>query len=536
MINTSYIQRTFKGALVNTCIYILFLLSSYSFGESRDFLDYSLNMNESYQVNYGSLFMPESLSYQKIIDAQKHFKSYNEFILYLSKSRPSLFKKPVLIHTSGSLQYADTNHPRVILSDGNIFFGFAENPHNSSREVEIIEFDKNKKIFLAHEIVFPKNDKVQFLESPQKCTSCHGSPIRPLWKPYDIWPNTFGSLAETFSSDTEAAAYDAFFNQANSGIYSYISRSSNLVSAQNTADFTMMLASLNQIRVNKILNKRKSEIHALRYFLIAAFNGCFEDTQIKDKKLQAPEEFFSKNTIKNMLPYEFYKQDTIKARKKMQSDLDQQYFSIFNLYIKNIAISQRLDFENFVIAPVRWLLEPFGLYWREIAFADGVNNYSVQVPSNLIFEWSTGMAEVFNDLFVEMKPELQSFAGNNYKKKQFPLFNCTDLKLKSLEATKSLTIPTSKDILKNSSRWNVKIGLSPMSRCIKCHTDRTQIDVATPFIPFDHNLELKDWLQMGNNYEKTILHIKSGSMPKGSILNPDEKNNIIDSLNIIKNL
>lgn len=518
--------------------FVLILSHSLSSFGQYNFMDYSLKIDDSYQINYGALFDTDALTYQKIVNDKNEFQNYDDFLRYLSKKRPTLFDKPVLVHSSGSIQFADKNHPRVLLSDGNIFFGFSENPNNKARDVEIIEFDKKKKAFVAHEISFTEKNETLFTESPLKCFACHGNPIRPLWKPYDIWPTAFGSQSDTFSSDQESTAYFNFLNQPEkTGIYTYIKYETDLLSSQNLVEFTMMLTSLNQIRANEILKKNKNAIFSLRYYLIAAFNGCFDKDPIKNKPLYSPEEFMSPDALKELPPFVFYQNDTIEARSAMMKYLNLQYFSIFNSDLKNISISERLDFENNLIAPARWVLEPLGIYWREMSLADGTNDYSVQTPSNLIVEWSTGMAEIFNEVFVEMTPTLVAIGGVDPEIKRFPMFDCSQLKLKSIAATKNMTFPLANYSVETSSRDNTFIGLSSMSRCIKCHSEGSQLTITqAPLIPFDDNMKLAKWLNTANNFQKTISHISKGSMPKNSILSSDEKDSISAVLRHIRDM
>jgi hypothetical protein len=130
----------------------------------------------------------------------------------------SLRSKFVLVFKSRSLQTASYQDPRAILFGDDATFILSFNGSADQRgfdDLEMAEFDNQKKQFIYHEILFPspsKNRKAfTFSESnPEKCQKCHGNPARPIWDTHPLWPGAYGQVYHAPLAKTEAAGLAGF--------------------------------------------------------------------------------------------------------------------------------------------------------------------------------------------------------------------------------------------------------------------------------------------------------------------------------------
>jgi hypothetical protein len=131
----------------------------------------------------------------------------------------ALRSRYALIFSSRSLQQATYSAPRVILygSDAHLVLTF--NGHVSQRgfnTVETLEFGPDKR-FRLREIRFPppgSNAAVFFSEpNPATCQVCHGSPARPVWDSWPLWPGAYGQRYDAPLSAQERAGLESFLAQ-----------------------------------------------------------------------------------------------------------------------------------------------------------------------------------------------------------------------------------------------------------------------------------------------------------------------------------
>lgn len=197
-------------------ILALLALSSLLHARPLDFTAFGPRLQADYRFDM-SAFLPANRLRLDEIQELVVGRSYEEFLDELKARRPGFFENPVFIHDSGSLQYADREHPRVILFGEGLMLAFAEDPRSQDRAVEVIAF--NGKTFEFAEIKFSGNDS-RFHAQPKNCESCHGVNGKPLWDPYDFWPNAYGSAIARFKTDAERKAYDGVrLNPGKAGIY-----------------------------------------------------------------------------------------------------------------------------------------------------------------------------------------------------------------------------------------------------------------------------------------------------------------------------
>lgn len=102
----------------------------------------------------------------------------------------------ILLYQSKSLQHATPLAPRAIYFNPDLIV--AHNGHQAesgSNTVEVIHVDREEGKFDFQEIVFFENENLPpvFSEiNPQRCLACHGTPARPIWATYGVWPGVYG--------------------------------------------------------------------------------------------------------------------------------------------------------------------------------------------------------------------------------------------------------------------------------------------------------------------------------------------------------
>ena len=124
----------------------------------------------------------------------KNVKTVENFLSILP---PGLKKKPILMYRSRSLQGASFESPRAILYSTSSNLTIALNggpPQSSGNDVEIMEFNPKTKGFEFHEISF-RSPSTPLVQGDSRCVQCHGTPTRPIWDSYDLWPGMYGSDA-----------------------------------------------------------------------------------------------------------------------------------------------------------------------------------------------------------------------------------------------------------------------------------------------------------------------------------------------------
>ena len=139
--------------------------------------------------------------------------------------------KYVVVFRSRSLQSASYKNPRVIFYADNAKFMLSFNGDENQRgfyELEVAEFDSEKKEFNYREIIFPGPGSVQtavsFSEAnPATCLKCHTEPARPIWDSHPIWPGAYGQIYHTPLSNSEEAGLKEFLAaQPNHPRYRYL--------------------------------------------------------------------------------------------------------------------------------------------------------------------------------------------------------------------------------------------------------------------------------------------------------------------------
>lgn len=154
------------------------------------------------------------------------FNSLEDLLRQIKAREPEMFKYPVLVHHSRSLQSATYENPRTILisKNGRLIISFnGSSSQNGGDRIEVIEYNTQQSKFEFSEVNYSK-EKPQFRSNPPECANCHLSPsgnknnLRPIWDHYHGWPRTYGSSdierPDTKGPNPEFSGFQAFKSKA----------------------------------------------------------------------------------------------------------------------------------------------------------------------------------------------------------------------------------------------------------------------------------------------------------------------------------
>jgi hypothetical protein len=119
-------------------------------------------------------------------------------------SLPDIFKNNfTLIYNSPSMQGSTFQHPRALLSneDASLVITFNGDPEQRGyNHLEAVQFVKEEGRWEFYDLNFEGDTPQLSSPNPGVCMSCHQYPgrttadPRPNWEPYNLWPNSYGSL------------------------------------------------------------------------------------------------------------------------------------------------------------------------------------------------------------------------------------------------------------------------------------------------------------------------------------------------------
>ena len=448
------------------------------------------------------------------------FNDYPQFIDYLLKQAPSLKNHFILLHHSQSLQLASPEHPRVVLFDGGMMIAFAEHPENRQIKVEILESDPQTYELRPREIVFAK-DGIEFRHEPKACVSCHGNPAKPLWDPYDFWPNAFGAAVGQLHTQQEKDAYVRLKKNAKSS--PLLSRLQlkpqiGLGNEENTA-FTQFI---HQINLGQWMKREFTarDLSAIQYPLIATFGSCFSEFPRRSFEQQKQQllEYLPGIGAAEVSRLDAIYQDVVQARARTKGFQDQLVASYFpSPVIIGRIDHERLGAESGGVALVRWLLDLAGVNAANLSTSHIANDYLFSSPSFFLLDALVVLLEVRPDLFtgLQMTPtDLHSGIPAWLK------VDCAELKAKSLASRQGSVART--------TLWRphtqVQFERPPIARCAKCHTEG--FDSKAPPLPFEDTRLLAHRLRttrLGDQIIKRIEAQGEDQMPPGNPLSADEK-------------
>ena len=501
---------------------------------SREYIPtdfYQFFGNPKIQENF---FPKKRISYQDI--KTWPFDSYESFLEQLNEKRPQFFQNEVLIHTSSSLQPSSLKSPRILLFGDGLVMAFNEiqGSESKSHRVEVIEFDRDKAQFIPREILFNRLKKkgVQFNDQPTSCLACHGEPFRPIWNPYDFWSRAFGSRIGRIGSDQEEKAYHQYFASSQKGIRKYLKKDAipegDHLMLRSIEAFTGYMNTLNSITMGKLLASKN--LDALEYPLLWILNYCAsnENNQDSTRGDQAFLSLFSDDFhAQAPLSFEALQKETQLARNWFKTYSDRIYAEVFpNIQKEYFFIDHnRLRDEAFTVTRLRYLLENKGISLRNLVLSHGANDYFFSTPNNFIADLKNTYEHYLNQSASE---ELKNATS----------YSCQQLEDISRSLNQDFNSEASRTHIQQSRFDRPQKDLSPMGKCMKCHTlDYNQPKTKGPYIPFDDSAKMQKLLKTTGLGEEIKYRISTedsfDQMPPKARLSSEEisaLNEYVDTL------
>jgi mono/diheme cytochrome c family protein len=512
---------------------VLLLYSSISWARPYDFTTFGPRMSPDYQLSLSAFLPPDRLSLQEIREQIPHLSTYDDFLNFIAKRRPILLENPVLIHDSGSLQYSDRERPRVILFGDGLMLAFAEDPRRENRTVEIIAFDEQAQGFQFAELRFG-GEGARFQDQPRNCQSCHGTAPKPLWDPYDFWPNAYGSAIARFGTVAEKNDYEKIRLQtAKTGIYQHLkwpTLSGNNRGLDGIESFTQYVNQLQIFAALPRLQQQTGAFDQVAPALLGVLNRCAVDADdaAAARKLAA----FFPAAWQHRIQSEFagWHVRVKEARRRLKSYQADRYQKLFPNSPTLFAIDhERLAGETQTVAQFYFILDLAGVDTRDFTLSQGPNPYFMSVPSNLDADLATNMALVASDIFQRLNPKLVNANGGGYDF-VWARFNCASLQTESVQQLQGMQ-PTT------ASHAEFRNAPTVFGECMSCHAINPAAQGAPP-IPFDSTGMLRAWLQGNNGAGKKkildrIQRTGPGQMPPYRRLNSEELEQLRVNLDLI---
>lgn len=469
------------------------------------------------------VFRDKVPSFQELQAQASRFQDYDSFLKVLFTEAPSLRQNFVLVHNSESQQLSSLEHPRVLLFGGGMAFGLSESPDQKDRRVEIMQVDpKNYEVSL-HEIVFYK-DGPEFVEKPQSCTACHGSPAKPLWNPYDFWPNAFGSAIGFVGTKQETAAYQKILDGRKKSVLMSELRMSSKIT-QDTEDITAFTQYIHQINLGRwsFENlKPSSGIDEFAEPLIAALSYCAGDNNVaSEKRLR---EFFHPADVA-LLPknYKEIHMDLKNSRTHFKKYLDEMQKRIFpNGDVIFKVDHSRLAEELGILTQIRYIFEMAGVDASNLSTSLVGNDSLISAPSNAPLDFVGSFFEARPDLFKGVKWEASEVRPNQTS---WIKADCNSLKASSRKKRRHFA---------SEKKWptfNEIANARPViSRCSKCHVEGLNAEIVpAPRIAFGRPQDLATALRKPELRlkDRIIARVREGrgtlsQMPPGKALTDAE--------------
>lgn len=467
---------------------VLVGLASHSRLAARDFQDYALGLGDNYQVDLANLLPADRLRLAELRRWAADQPSYEAFLAELYQRRPQLFDQFVLVHDSGSLQYADLEHPRVILFGDGLFLAFAENPQTTRRRVEVIAFDRETRGFRFHEFRFSTGGVDEEVD-PQTCQGCHGDPGKPLWNPYDFWPTVYGSAIARLGTVGERDAYLRLSRrEPQAGIYQYL----DLADPQGRRlkpleAMTQYVTQLHWLQLMEQWRVSRERLEPLIYSILGVLNGCVPS--LERDAMSAEWQRFLPDSLAASWAGDAYAgyQRMLAARRQFKDYLIARYEATFTDSRSIFSIDHdRLIDEARVMGQLAAILDRAGLSLAAMTMSQGQNPGFFGVPGNQAFDFLASMVFYDRELFTRLEPQV---IQPSYSGFAWPRFDCAVLAAES-RAALSAWQPSVEEP-KNLQR------ASPIGPCIHCHVVATATSGAPP-IPFDRSRQLAAWLSRGS--------------------------------------
>lgn len=483
------------------------------------------------EIRERGVFRVRVPSFAEIERDRYRFNDYPQFIDYLLQQAPSLKNHFILLHHSQSLQLASVEHPRVILFDGGMMLAFAEHPENRQIKVEILESDPQTYELRPREIVFGQ-DGIEFRHEPKACVSCHGKPAKPLWDPYDFWPNAFGAAVGQLHTQQEKDAYVQLkANALSSPLLSRLQLKPQIgIGHEENTAFTQYI---HQINLGQWMKREFARVNlsAIRYPLVATFGACFTVFPRRDFEEQKRKilEFLPGLSSTEIARLDAIYLDVVQARSKTKQFQDQLVATYFPAPIFLGRIDhERLGAERGDVALVRWLLDLAGVDAANLSTSHIANDYLFSSPSFFLLDALMVLREIQPELFEGLSLAPQDLHSG------IPAWlkvDCAELQEKSLAARQVY--------MARASLWRphtqVQFERPPIARCAKCHTEG--FDAKAPPIPFEDTRLLAHRLRTTRLGDQIIKRIEShgeDQMPPGRPLSAGEIESMKEFIRVLR--
>lgn len=492
---------------------ILLFVSQLVFAGSDDLTDFAPEFENTKYIKNG-LFNNRPPDFDQLVKDQSQFHDSDSFLKYLIAKSPSLAKNYILVHNSESQQLSSLEEPRVLLFQGGIFYGLSNHPGQKDKRVEILEVDpKTSKVSLAEIIFTDKGPK--FEKNPKSCVACHGVNSKPLWNPYDFWPNTFNSAIGFVSDKQESKAYENLVQKSTTHpILKHLTVPEKLsFDTEKVTDFT---AAISFVNLGRWIQDNITEDNLGGYVapLAATLSFC---TGNQDFKIEPDKEglaaFFREDEWKTLSSdYDKIKSDVVSGRAFFKKFLDQTLLRIFpNPERDYIVDHSRLARETITLAQMALIFKNAGIDTSNLSPSLIGNDILISAPTNFAIDFVTYLYILKPQLFknINVLPESLGYQSTHWIKG-----DCNQLK--------QLSLATSREPSKNNfwkSYREVKDSRPVISRCAKCHVENQ----SAPYIPFDQPLKMAQWLKSGRAKISERIHMKGkGQMPPVTALSKQE--------------
>lgn len=501
---------------------LAFFVGLHAQAQQAKFLDMLPVFKNGKLVERG-VFRDKVPSFEELRANAARTPTYEAFVDELLRQAPALRRNHILIHHSESQQLSSLTHPRVILFGGGMAFGLADDPRQRERRVEIMQVDPKNYAISMHEIVFHETGP-EFVEKPTSCAACHGVNPKPLWNPYDFWPNAFGSAIGFVGTAQETAAYrEVFARRAEQPSLRGLKLGASIT--QDTENVTAFTQYIHQINLGRFSFQNLGPGSGIDEFaepLMAVLSYCAAD---RYQKANHPKlaEFFHPADAKLLPPVAPVQNDLEASRAHFKSFLDRMQERIFPAAdVKFKVDHSRLADETGVLAQIRFVFELAGVDATNLSTSLIANDTLISAPSNTPIDLLGSFYEARPDLFrgVKLLP-----IDLNSGRPSWLRADCDSLKARSRQKRRRFA---------NARPWPLFREDAParpvISRCAKCHVEGLDAgDVPAPAIPFDQPAKLAELLQKTNGRlrDRIATRIREGrgtggQMPPRNALGDEE--------------
>ncbi|NRA68271.1 MAG: hypothetical protein HRU19_27550 [Pseudobacteriovorax sp.] len=495
-----------------TTLLALAVMSLSGWSAPKEFTDYGYSFRGN-QLRIDNLVPPSRMTIDELSLMAESSTDINDFMSRLFRASPVLRDNFVMMHTTGSLQRASFDAPRVIVFGDGYFISF-NTTQGAKPTVEVIALNDDYE-FTFLDLDFSRSNTVE--KDPEVCAGCHGNNALPIWEPYDFWPNAYGSHISRFGTTKERDLYNQLVSRSD-GVFQYL-RFAPIRNNFNgvVESFTQYAYGLGMLAMVKQWSRQAERLDPYFYAMLGALEGCFNfgsvDAASSDLKTFFPRSHHA------VIDREFlrYVEQTRTERQAFKNYLIGKYDRNFDGSPTLFPIDHnRLIDEVMPVATLKFLFDKRGLVFESFMMSQGQNPGFLQVPGNFEKTLQSAMFAYDETIMSALNPDITDFFGFSW-----PFFDCETLKSESLQATadETFVLPPVAGV---EATPRSSIGL-----CIDCHVkSRT----TAPFIPFDDSMALREWLLSGGQ-EKVVDRLQRdgfGKMPPNDEITEDDKKVLIE--------